>query len=95
MWDDLARLRRGLLPGIDEQTLILKIAEEYGEAVQAYIGVTGQNPRKGVHGTRDDVRDELADVIITAGIALVALTGDDPERARAHLDRRLRTVIER
>ncbi|MBE1534682.1 MazG-like family protein [Actinomadura algeriensis] len=95
MWDDLARLRTGFLPDVDEQTLLLKIAEEYGEAVQAYIGVTGQNPRKGVHGTRDDVRDELADVIITAGIALVALTGDDPERARAHLARRLRAVTDR
>lgn len=39
--------------------------------------------------------DDLADVIITAGIALVALTGDDPAGARAHLERRLRAVTGR
>ncbi|WP_146778960.1 MazG-like family protein [Actinomadura craniellae] len=73
----------------------MKIAEEFGEAVQAYIGVTGQNPRKGVHGTRDDVQKELADVIITAGIAMIAIAGGDTEDARAHLEKRLDTVIER
>ncbi|WP_147268435.1 MazG-like family protein [Spongiactinospora rosea] len=56
MWDHLARLRSSFLADIDEQTLILKIAEEFGEAVQAYIGITGQNPRKGVYGTREDVQ---------------------------------------
>lgn len=95
MWDHLARLRSGFLPDIDEQTLILKIAEEFGEAVEAHIGVTGQNPRKGVHGTRDDVLKELADVIVTAGIAMIAVAGDDAEDARAHLEKRLTVVTER
>ena len=95
MWDHLARLHAGFLADINEQTLIMKIAEELGEAVQAYIGVTGQNPRKGVHGTRDDVQKELADVIITAGIAMIALADNDPAQARTHLEQRLQTVTTR
>lgn len=95
MWDHLARLHAGFLADINEQTLIMKIAEELGEAVQAYIGVTGQNPRKGVHGTRTDVQKELADVIITAGIAMIALADNDPAQARTHLEQRLQTVTTR
>ncbi|GGS95165.1 MazG-like family protein [Streptomyces chromofuscus] len=30
---------------------VLKIGEEFGEAAQALIGVTGTNPRKGVSHT--------------------------------------------
>ncbi|MCP2342971.1 MazG-like family protein [Actinomadura rupiterrae] len=86
MWDHLARLHDGPLADIPEQTLILKITEELGEAVQAYIGVTGQNPRKGVHSTRDDVQKELSDVIITAGIAMIAVAGGDAQRAHTHLN---------
>lgn len=95
MWEHLARLHDEYLAGIPEQTLIMKIAEEYGEAVQAYIGVTGQNLRKGVHGSRDDVRTELADVIVTAGIALIAMSGGDAEEARAALEERLAVVTSR
>ena len=95
MWDYLARLHSGFLADIDEQTLIMKIAEELGEAVQAYIGVTGQNPRKGTYGTREDVQKELADVIVTAGIAMIAVADGDAEQARAHLEKRLAVVTER
>jgi len=63
-----------------------KCAEESGEVISAYIGVTGQNPRKGVTHTIDDVKRELLDVAITAlaayehidnhmGNALPALAG--------------------
>lgn len=95
MWDHLARLHSGFLADIDEQTLIMKIAEEFGEAVQAYIGITGQNPRKGVYGTREDVQKELADVIVTTGIAMIAVAGGDAEEARAYLEKRLNVVTER
>lgn len=95
MWDHLARLHSGFLADIDEQTLIMKIAEELGEAVQAYIGITGQNPRKGVYGTRDDVQKELADVIVTAGVAMIAIAGGNADDARAHLEKRLTVVTER
>ncbi|MEU6674807.1 MazG-like family protein [Streptomyces sp. NPDC046925] len=49
---------------------LLKIAEEYGEAAQAYFGVTAQNPRKGATHTPADVADELCDVILAAMVAL-------------------------
>jgi NTP pyrophosphatase (non-canonical NTP hydrolase) len=67
---------------------ILKITEEAGEAAAAYIGMTGQNPRKGVTHTRDDVAGELCDVAITALVALATITGD-ADTARAALDRHL------
>ncbi|HWR85627.1 MAG TPA: MazG-like family protein, partial [Rhodoglobus sp.] len=54
---------------------VAKIAEEHGEAVAALIGMTGQNPRKGVTHGADQVIDELLDVAITALGAVEHLTG--------------------
>jgi NTP pyrophosphatase (non-canonical NTP hydrolase) len=62
-----------------EMTLrILKITEEAGEAVAAWIGAIGQNPRKGRTHRRQDVADELGDVAFTALVAAASL-GFDPE----------------
>ncbi|MFE2422201.1 MazG-like family protein [Streptomyces hokutonensis] len=66
---------------------ILKLSEEVGEVSQAVIGVTGQNPRKGVTHTWDDVQAELCDVVITALIALRTLTPDTQEVFTRHLAR--------
>ncbi|WP_282790863.1 MazG-like family protein [Streptomyces sp. CC224B] len=55
---------------------ILKLGEEVGEVAQAWIGVQGQNPRKGVTHTHVDVQDELCDVIVTAAVALASITGN-------------------
>jgi len=55
---------------------ILKLVEETGEAVQAWIGVKGQNPRKGITHTREQVISELADVVITALVAMESLGGN-------------------
>jgi len=52
------------------QTRLIKLSEEVGEVMQAYIGTTGANKRKGVTHIRADVADELCDVIITAMVAL-------------------------
>ncbi|MDZ5447489.1 hypothetical protein U2F26_33105 [Micromonospora sp. 4G57] len=52
---------------------ILKLAEEAGEAAGAWIGVLGQNPRKGVTHSREDVGAELADVVFTALVAIESL----------------------
>ncbi|MGW0312056.1 MazG-like family protein [Streptomyces flavidovirens] len=57
---------------------LLKLVEEAGEAAQAYIGMQGQNPRKGVTHTRADVADELCDVIVTAAVALASITHAEP-----------------
>ncbi|MFE7117229.1 MazG-like family protein [Streptomyces sp. NPDC057654] len=61
---------------------LLKLSEEVGETVQAYLGAVGQNPRKGTTHTPADVADELCDVIITAAVALHRFA-DAPEQHMA------------
>ncbi|MFI6757732.1 hypothetical protein ACIBF5_01120 [Micromonospora sp. NPDC050417] len=68
--------------GSDPQELtcrVLKVAEEAGEAAGAWIGVLGQNPRKGVTHTRAEVAGELADVALAALIAIESLGFDARE----------------
>lgn len=55
---------------------IAKVMEEGGEAVDAFIGLTGQNPRKGTYGSEDDLHSELCDVALTAIYALQHFTKD-------------------
>ncbi|MFE7174245.1 MazG-like family protein [Streptomyces sp. NPDC057616] len=57
---------------------LIKVVEEAGEASAAYIGTTGQNPRKGITHTLADVADELCDVIIAAAVALHSFTTHPP-----------------
>ncbi|MDN0194578.1 MazG-like family protein [Streptomyces sp. S.PNR 29] len=66
---------------------MLKLSEEVGEVAEAVIGATGQNPRKGVTHTWDDVQAELCDVVITALVALRTLTPDTREVFSRHLAR--------
>jgi NTP pyrophosphatase (non-canonical NTP hydrolase) len=66
---------------------MLKLSEEVGEVAQAVIGVTGQNPRKGVTHTWEDVQGELCDVVITALVALRTLTPDTQQVFSRHLAR--------
>src|SRR3954471_5263391 len=66
---------------------MLKLSEEVGEVAEAVIGATGQNPRKGVTHTWDDVQAELCDVFITALVALRTLTPDTREVFAHHLAR--------
>jgi len=76
----------------EEITLrILKLTEEAGEVAQAWIGVQGQNPRKGVTHQRADVADELCDVIVTAAVALTSVAGDPA----AHLNAKLAKIAAR
>jgi hypothetical protein len=70
---------------------LLKVVEEAGEASAAYIGVTGQNPRKGVTHSRHDVAQELCDVIIAAAVALHSFTPVPP----AVLDAKLHAAARR
>lgn len=70
---------------------ILKLSEEVGEVAQAWIGVQGQNPRKGVTHSRADVADELCDVIVTAAVALASIAGEPA----VHLDAKLAKVAAR
>ncbi|MCF0096881.1 MazG-like family protein [Micromonospora sp. MH99] len=72
---------------------ILKLTEEAGEASAAWIGLLGQNPRKGVTHTGEDVAAELADVVFTALVAIESLgldaqtvVGACAEKVRSRLE---------
>lgn len=73
-WVDRANAHRD--PEAQEWGRIGKIGEEFGEVIEAYIGLTGQNPRKGTTHTADDVLKELLDVAVTALGAWEHLTGN-------------------
>jgi 8-oxo-dGTP pyrophosphatase MutT (NUDIX family)/NTP pyrophosphatase (non-canonical NTP hydrolase) len=94
MWDEVAVLLDYLGRDVPPEVRILKLAEETGEAAQALIGLKGWNPRKGVSATQADLLDELADVIITAGVAMAGVTGDTGQAAQA-FRRRLESVLTR
>ncbi|MFD5739925.1 MazG-like family protein [Streptomyces massasporeus] len=66
---------------------VLKLTEEVGEVSEAVIGATGQNPRKGVTHTWEDVQAELCDVVITALVALRTLTPEARGVFGGHLER--------
>nr|MDT0663670.1 MazG-like family protein [Micromonospora sp. DSM 115978] len=79
--DEAAALSRSeLLAG-----RVLKVSEEVGEAAQAYIGMTGRNPRKGVSHTEADLASELCDVVLAAMVALATLEDGWTARLQAHL----------
>ncbi|RSM59475.1 hypothetical protein DMB66_27715 [Actinoplanes sp. ATCC 53533] len=69
----------------------LKVQEEAGELAQAVIGVLGQNPRKGVTHTWEDVIAEAIDVAMSALVFAETVLADDPtgldDRLDYHLDR--------
>lgn len=54
---------------------VRKLTEEVGELAQAVNGLVGENPRKGVTHTMDDVLAELLDVAACALGAYEAFTG--------------------
>ena len=93
MWDQVGQLHayHGDVP---VEVRLLKLTEEVGEVAEAFLGVHGLNKRKGVCRSRDDLLDELADVIITAAVAMSGITGD-VDKARSHFERRLAAVTER
>ena len=74
---------------------VAKAAEEVGEAINALIGYTGQNPRKGVHGSPDNLLAELSDGALTCVYAIQHFTKDAEatigtvlSRAEYHVQRR-------
>jgi NTP pyrophosphatase (non-canonical NTP hydrolase) len=93
MWDEAGRLVE-YLGDVPVEAQLLKLSEEVGEVAEAYIGMHGLNPRKGVSHTEDDLLGELADVIITAAVAITRVTGS-PDAARSAFDAHLRKVLAR
>jgi hypothetical protein len=65
---------------------LMKVQEEAGEVAAAWIGVVGQNPRKGVTHTTGEVLGELCDVIVAAMVAMTTLTRDPAARFAAKLE---------
>jgi NTP pyrophosphatase (non-canonical NTP hydrolase) len=92
MWEQVGRLHEhhGEVPA---EMRLLKLTEEVGEAAEALISMRGGNPRKPPR-SRDDLLDELSDVIIAGAIAMAGVAGD-VSQARGHLERRLAAVCER
>jgi NTP pyrophosphatase (non-canonical NTP hydrolase) len=92
MWEQVGRLHahHGDVPA---EIRLLKITEEVGEAAEALLGMQGGNPRKPAR-SRDDLLDELSDVIISAAIAMAGVAGN-VSQARDHLERRLAAVCKR
>jgi hypothetical protein len=84
VWDHVARTVAWLDTANDRgphetAVRVMKIAEEAGEAVAAYIGLAGANPRKGVTAGPEDLAGELCDVVLAALIALTTETGGTPQ----------------
>ena len=107
LFDDMARINAWLenangFSAHEDSMRVMKVGEEFGEAIEAYIGMTGQNPRKGVTHSPEDLLSELADVAITAMCAMVhfsAGAGVSAERraiiARAHLTSKVDGIVKR
>jgi NTP pyrophosphatase (non-canonical NTP hydrolase) len=83
---DVARISRWMdesksYEGIDSEAHLwrrcMKISEETGEVFEALSGTLGENPRKGVTHSMDDVVDELLDVAMAALGAVEHITGNE------------------
>lgn len=70
---------------------LLKLQEEAGEAAQAAVGFSGFNKRKAGAYTEEDVAKELADVVITAMVAM----HDWVEFPEKFMKDRLQVLVER
>jgi NTP pyrophosphatase (non-canonical NTP hydrolase) len=94
MWDRIQRLHEHH-GDVSLEVRILKLTEEVGEVAEAFIGMRGLNSRKGICRSREDLLDELPDVIITAAVAMSGVADGSADEAAAHLRRRLEVVTAR
>ena len=97
----------------DDAMRVMKVGEElaeayralavidvaFGRAVEAYIGMKGQNPRKGITHTQADLYKELCDIAITALCALTHFTSGgytyNPEIVRTMMALKIKEIIKR
>ena len=94
MWDRTQRLHE-YHSEVPLEVRILKLTEEVGEVAEAFIGMRGLNSRKGPLPVPRGPLDELADVIITAAVAMSAAADNSASEAATHLERRLDVVTAR
>jgi hypothetical protein len=77
IWQAIRRHQDGC--DIDSDAFrLMKLSEEVGEVMEAFIGYHGANKRKGQTGHELTVASELCDVVITAMVALNDWV-EDPE----------------
>jgi hypothetical protein len=76
LWIDTAPANAKRDPEAATWGRLSKIMEEAGEVIAEFIGVTGQNPRKGEYGSTEAVKTELLDVALTALAAWEHLDGN-------------------
>ncbi len=93
MWDQVGRLH-AYHGDVAVEFRLLKLTEEVGEVANAFIGVRGLNRRKGVYATQDELLGELADVMLTAAVAMAGITGDARKAGEA-FRQRLAAVVGR
>lgn len=70
---------------------LMKLSEEVGEVMEAFIGYHGANKRKGATHGALDIANELCDVVITAMVAL----HDWVDRPEEYLKARQAGLVER
>ncbi|MEU5498020.1 MazG-like family protein [Streptomyces griseofuscus] len=99
-WEQVGRLRQWLddeaaeaSPADVRLLRTLKIGEEFGEVAEALHGVMGANPRKGRSHDWNDVQKELADVIVTAMVALDTIAPDGRHVLEERLDHLVARVL--
>lgn len=94
-WLDISnRGNDDLMPGEDDFARIAKMGEEAGEAISAYIGYIGQNPRKGRTKTLREVLDEAADVVVTGLCAIQHFT-ENTNETREIVEEKIKFIMER
>lgn len=93
-WIDTSPGYRGCDPETVLWRRVTKVASEAGEVIDALAGAVGENPRKGVTGTMDDVIEELLDTAVAALGAVEHVTGHTGS-ARALLDAKILAVAAR
>lgn len=76
LWIDESEANAARDPEARTWGRIAKLGEESGEVIDAMIGATGQNPRKGVYGSMDDVLKETFDTMSAALCLAEHLTGN-------------------
>ena len=82
-WIDQAPANAARDPEAQTWGRLSKVAEECGEVISAFIGATGQNPRKGVCDSDEHVVEELLDVALTALAAWEHMTGNNGGSGKA------------
>jgi hypothetical protein len=78
-WIDNSEKNWGRDPEAVLWSRVTKVCEESGEVWRALSAWIGENSRKGVHGSADDVIAELLDTASAALAAVVHIHGNSPD----------------